>query len=55
MRLIDADLVLKRLEEWNTSDKMVKHYITLHETELSNNQQPITLIRLWSSWKRSRE
>ena len=22
MRLIDADLVLKRLEEWNTSDKM---------------------------------
>ena len=24
MRLIDADLVLKRLEEWNTSDKMDK-------------------------------
>ena len=24
MRLIDADLVLRRLEEWNTSDKMDK-------------------------------
>lgn len=26
--------------------KWIKHYITLHETELSNNQQPITGIRL---------
>lgn len=43
MRLIDADLVLKRLEEWNTSDKMDKALYNFARNRIVE-QQPENII-----------